>query len=151
YRGPFPLFWVFHDGLEQAGVSVHLMDAGADSGPIVLQETVGLPDGIGYDQAERRCSVEGARLLVEVVRLIAAGPAAPHPQEQGSVSWAPAPRDGDFVVTPDWPAQRAFNFICGLADWERPIHVEVEGRRLQVREALAWDRTALPVDSTLST
>jgi methionyl-tRNA formyltransferase len=151
YRGPFPLFWVFHDGLEQAGVSVHLMDTGADSGPIVLQEVVRLPDGIGYDQAERHCSDEGARLLVEAARLVATGLAAPRAQERGLVSWAPAPRDDDFVVTPDWPARRAFNFIRGLVDWQQPIYVEVAGRRLRAREALAWDETAPPADSTLST
>ena len=37
YRGPAPLFWVFHDGLERAGVTLHVMDAGADTGPIVAQ------------------------------------------------------------------------------------------------------------------
>jgi methionyl-tRNA formyltransferase len=88
-------------------------------------------------------------LLVEAVRLIAAGLAAPRSQEQGHASWAPAPCDGDFDVTPDWGARRAFNFIRGLADWERPIYVELGGRRLRVREALAWDEAVPSADSTL--
>ncbi len=150
YRGPFPLFWVFHDGLERAGVSIHRMDSGADSGPIVLQEAVQLPDGIGYGRAERLCSAEGARLLVGAVRLVADGVAEPWPQEHASGSWGPPPREDDFVVTPGWPARRAFNFLRGLADWERPIYVEVGGRSLRVREAVAWDGTTLPADSMLS-
>jgi methionyl-tRNA formyltransferase len=150
YRGPFPLFWVFHDGLEHAGVSVHLLDNGADSGPIVLQEPVRLPDGISYDQAERRCSTEGARLLVDAVWRLAAGQAGPRAQEQSQATQAPSPRDDDFVVTPNWPARRAFNFIRGLAGWEQPICVQLGEMRLPVREAISWDETALPLDSTVS-
>ena len=43
HRGPDPLFWIYHDGDETGGVTIHLMDEGFDTGPIVLRETVPCP------------------------------------------------------------------------------------------------------------
>lgn len=142
YRGPSPLFWVFHDGLEHAGVTVHFMDAGADTGDIVARAPIALPDGVGYDEANRLCSGLGARLLVDAVSALRQGGPARRPQPAGAYPTAPAPGDADFVVTPAWPARRAFNFMRGMADWRRSIAIDVEGERLVAREALSVDPTA---------
>lgn len=142
YRGPAPLFWIFHDGLERAGVTVHLMDAGADTGAIAVREPLALPDGISYAGAERLCAEEGARLLVAVAPALAAGTLIPRPQPPTGVSHAPAPRPEDFIVTPDWPARRAFNLMRGVADWGYPVGFRVNGERLVVRETVAFDEGA---------
>lgn len=41
-RGAHPNFWSFHDGAP-AGVTIHLIDEGIDTGPIVAQELVEFP------------------------------------------------------------------------------------------------------------
>ncbi len=115
YRGPAPLFWVFHDGLERAGVTVHVMDATADGGDVVAQAPIHLPDGIGYDAAERVCAEEGGRLLVGALDAIAAGTLARTPQPAGMFPAAPLPTEADYVVAPEWPARRAYNFTRGMA------------------------------------
>ena len=114
YRGPWPLFWVFHDGLEHAGVTIHLMDSGADTGDIVAQRPLALPDGISYADAEQLCAEEGARLVVEVAHAIDSNTLVRRPQPAAGVSYAPAPRAEDIVVAPDWSARRAFNFRRGM-------------------------------------
>lgn len=121
YRGPAPLFWVFHDGLERAGVTVHLMERRADSGAIVAQTPVALPDGVGYSQAERICAEVGGRLLVEAVRAAVAGQLASRPQPAEGASPAPYPGEADFVITPAWSPRRACNFLRGMAEWGRPV------------------------------
>ena len=137
YRGPAPLFWVFHgqtsharsgstssfvestgadaqlgaplwlpnEGLRNAGVTVHLLDDRADTGDIVAQAPIVLPDGITYSTAERACSQEGARLLVEALEAIAAGSLTRRPQPHIDLPTAPVPTDADFVITPDWSAR----------------------------------------------
>ena len=114
YRGPQPLFWVFHDGLERAGVTVHLMDSGADTGDIVAQRPLALPDGISYADAEQLCAEEGARLVVEAAHALDAGTLARWPQPATGVSYAPTPRPEDVVVAPGWSPRRAFNFTRGM-------------------------------------
>ncbi|MCA9873849.1 MAG: hypothetical protein KC441_09345, partial [Anaerolineales bacterium] len=46
FRGPAPLFWTFREGIRATGVTVHFMDEGLDTGDIVLQTPLTLPDGI---------------------------------------------------------------------------------------------------------
>lgn len=142
YRGPAPLFWVFHDGLERAGVTIHLMDATADTGDIVAQSPVRLADGIGYSAAERICAEEGGRLLVDALGAMASGTLVRRPQPGGPFPSAPVPADRDFVITPAWPARRAFNFVRGLAEWERPILIVAGHERFIVREAVSFDEAA---------
>jgi methionyl-tRNA formyltransferase len=174
YRGPAPLFWVFHghtshahaastscpeqsmradiqpgthpwlpnEGLGNAGVTVHLLDEQADTGDIVVQAPIGLPDGTTYSAAERVCSQEGARLLVEALEAIAAGSLRRRPQPHIDLPTAPVPTAADFVVTPDWSARRAYNFIRGVGEWGRPMTIAIGDERLSVREAVSYDEEA---------
>jgi methionyl-tRNA formyltransferase len=174
YRGPAPLFWVFHghtshahsastaspmrstkadpqpgaplwlpnEGLGNAGVTVHLLDEQADSGDIVAQAPIVLPDGTTYSAAERICSQEAACLLVDVFKAIATGSLRRTPQPHIDLPTAPVPKDADFVITPDWSARRAFNFIRGVGEWGRPITVSVGEEHFIVREAVSYDEEA---------
>src|SRR5260370_41585520 len=45
-RGPEPLFWTFRLGHERSGVTIHLMGGGLDSGDIVGQHEVGVPEAL---------------------------------------------------------------------------------------------------------
>jgi methionyl-tRNA formyltransferase len=174
YRGPAPLFWVFHgqtfhspsacasapvqatgadarpgaslwlpnEGLGNAGVTVHLLDDHADTGDIVAQAPIGLPDGITYSTAERICSQEGARLLVEALEAMAAGRSMRRPQPQVDLPTAPAPTDADFLITPDWSARRAFNFVRGVGEWGRPMTFSIGAEPFIVPEAVSYDEEA---------
>jgi methionyl-tRNA formyltransferase len=138
YRGPAPLFWIFHDGLENAGITVHQLGTRADRGDVVAQAPVALPDGIGYSSAERKCAEEGARLLLIALDEIRAGMFTHTPQPEMVVPLAPQPADKDFILTPEWPARRAFNFISGIAEWNREILLEIGSERYSVHLAIAY-------------
>lgn len=143
YRGPSPLFWIFHDGLEHAGITLHLMDVHADTGDIVSQKPLALPDGITYSQAERVCSEEGARLMVEALRSIQDGKFRRTPQPQMNAPRAPNPTEQDYIITSDWPARRAFNFIRGIAEWNHPMTLDLSGERFIVREVISFDESEI--------
>ncbi|HUM72449.1 MAG TPA: formyltransferase family protein, partial [Chloroflexota bacterium] len=59
FRGPSPLFWVFHEGQNETAVTVHFMDAGIDTGDIALQASLTLPDGISGAQTEQMAAERG--------------------------------------------------------------------------------------------
>ena len=67
-------------GVKVAGVTVHFVDEGVDSGPIVLQEAFELPYPRTIAEIEERIHGIEHRLLPRVVRLIAAGSVRPDPQ-----------------------------------------------------------------------
>lgn len=139
YRGPSPLFWIFHDGLEHAGVTVHLMDEHADTGDIVAQERVQLPDGIRYGNADKFLSEHAARLLLSALDTAPNSQFARTPQAPTTGLRAPNPTERDFVIAPDWTARRAFNFIHGIAEWNYPILFPLKAKRLVVRDAISFD------------
>ena len=65
YRGPAPLFWQFRAGETRTGVSLHVVDGGADTGSVIAQEAVPFPDGIDTAGAEALTARAGARLCAE--------------------------------------------------------------------------------------
>ncbi|MBI5652869.1 MAG: hypothetical protein HZC40_20835 [Chloroflexi bacterium] len=143
YRGASPLFWIFHDGLEHAGITLHLLDPRADHGDIVSQTRVALPHGITYSDAERICAERGARLLLNALDAIRADTFTHTPQIEGDFPRAPAPRDDDFIITREWSARRAFNFIRGIAEWNRAITFKIADEQFVVRDAIAYDESEI--------
>lgn len=134
YRGPEPLFWQFREGETRTGVSVHRIDAGADTGDLVAQAEVPFPDGITPVEVERLTAEAGARLLVEAL----GQPTITHtPQPIAGASYYPRPGASDLVVPTAWPARRAFNFLRGAANWG-PFVVVSPQCRLIARTALRF-------------
>ncbi|CAB1129255.1 Phosphoribosylglycinamide formyltransferase [Candidatus Hydrogenisulfobacillus filiaventi] len=60
-------------GVRVTGVTVHLVDNGHDSGPIVLQEAVPVPPGIGLEELEARIHAVEHRLFPAAVGLVDQG------------------------------------------------------------------------------
>lgn len=60
-------------GVRVFGVTVHFVDQGVDTGPVILQRAVELPDAREADEVLERLHPVEHDLLVEAVRLIARG------------------------------------------------------------------------------
>lgn len=125
-RGPEPLFWTFRLGCERSGVSIHLMNEGLDTGDIVAQEAIELPEGISYAELEAQTAELGGTLLVEAVKALYCGHAQRVPQNESQGHYYPYPSNQngreDFVIRPEqWDARHVYNFICGVKDWGEPL------------------------------
>jgi methionyl-tRNA formyltransferase len=139
-RGPEPLFWTFREGNRRTGVTVHLMDEGMDSGAIVAQEAIDVPDGINYAELEAQCAEFGGRLLVRSVGELYNGVATPVAQDEEKSSYHAFPCDDDFVVpVAEWDARRVYNFICGVASWGTPMIILLGGNEtVRVKKAISY-------------
>lgn len=60
-------------GVRVTGVSVHFVDEGVDTGPIILQRPVPVPQDRRWDTLEEAIHATEHALLPEAIRLIAAG------------------------------------------------------------------------------
>jgi phosphoribosylglycinamide formyltransferase-1 len=60
-------------GVEVTGVSVHFVDEGVDTGPVILQREVGVPASRDRAALEEAIHVAEHELLPEAIRMIAAG------------------------------------------------------------------------------
>lgn len=154
-RGPEPLFWTFRLGQEQTGVTIHLMDAELDSGPILAQETLAVPEGISYSELEQQAADLGGKLLVKVVTDLMSGQTRLRPQDENQSHYYPFPSNqhgrDDFVIHPaQWDARHVYNFICGVKDWGEPLTLVADTElTLLVEDVL--DYSYKPNDSRLHT
>jgi methionyl-tRNA formyltransferase len=154
-RGPEPLFWTFREGSQQTGVTIHLMNEGMDSGPIVAQEAVEVRNGISYAQLEAQCAELGGKLLARSVWALYNGVAIPVPQDETKSSYHAFPADDDFVVpVAAWSAQHVYNFICGVASWGTPITLQVGNNNVHVKKVISYshkdiDRSESEMDEKL--
>ena len=140
-RGPEPIFWTLRRGERRTGATVHLMDAGFDTGPVVAQAAIAVPAGVRAPALERRLMELGGRLLVATLPRLAAGEIAAVAQDAAAATAAPTPTAGDWAVPTNLPARWAFNFVRGVAPLGGPLTVEVgaTGERHAVRDAIDLD------------
>lgn len=70
-------------GVKLFGVTVHFVDAGLDTGPVIMQRAIGLPDAREVDDVMPHIHAIEHQILPEVVRLFARGAvriASTHPR-----------------------------------------------------------------------
>jgi methionyl-tRNA formyltransferase len=135
YRGPEPLFWQFRNGETNTGVTLHVMDAGADTGDIVAQAETPFPDGFSYIEAERLTARAGAQLLINA---LSGEPFPRAPQSTPGASYAPFSTVADRRLDLQWTARRAFNFVCGAGPWA-PFELQIEDSKLQIANAISFE------------
>jgi methionyl-tRNA formyltransferase len=138
-RGPEPLFWTFREGNQRTGVTIHLMDEDMDSGAIVAQEVIEIPDGISYFELEEQSAELGGKLLAQSVWDMYRGVAVLETQDETKSSYHAFPSDDDFVVpVAGWNARHVYNFICGLASWGTTIHLLAGNKTIQFKKAISY-------------
>jgi methionyl-tRNA formyltransferase len=114
-RGPEPVFHAYRLGLAETGVTVHLMDDGWDSGPVVAQERVPIPETGSAAGFEAKLARRGGQMLAAVAPRWRLGDLAPVPQDESEATWAPVPDEGDRTVPADLTAFRASRFVQACA------------------------------------
>ena len=138
-RGPDPLFWTFHEGHRETGVTIHMMDEGLDTGPIVAQQKITVPDGITYRQLEAECAALGGKLLAQSFWQLYHGTATLAPQDESKSSYLPMPAEKDYiVVAAKWEARHVYNFIRGVATMGQPVTLIVGDESIQVADAISY-------------
>jgi methionyl-tRNA formyltransferase len=130
HRGPDPLFWTYHAGDAETGVSVQWLDAGADTGDVVLQEAIAVERGREGRALYLEMAARGARLLAAAVDAIAAGTAPRTPQDEARATREAMPSaTRDRVDLAAWDAERLWHFLRGVGP-ARSFLTTPEGRGL---------------------
>jgi len=131
-RGAAPIEWAIINGLEKTGVTIMRMDAGMDSGPILLQ----IPDDIDPDitagELSEHLSEVGAQALVEALALLGQdGRLKPRPQDDARATYAPKLTRETARIHWDEPAERIARLIRGL-DPKPGAWTELDGREVKL-------------------
>jgi methionyl-tRNA formyltransferase len=117
YRGAAPINWAIVNGEITSGLTTMRIDAGMDTGDILLQEELRIGAQETAPELAVRMSEAGAPLMARTLRALASGTLQAQPQNHELFSAAPLLKKEDGRI--DWKlsAPEIFNRIRGFAPW----------------------------------
>ncbi|MHB8499588.1 MAG: methionyl-tRNA formyltransferase [Candidatus Acidiferrales bacterium] len=117
YRGAAPINWAVVNGETKTGVTSMRIDAGMDTGEILLQKDMEIGPSETAPELAARMSELGAPLMAETLRGLAAGSIVPRLQNHEHASSAPMLKKEDGLINWSHTAQEIFHRIRGFAPW----------------------------------
>lgn len=164
YRGPAPVHWAIRNGDPEIGVSVHRVDDGVDTGPILAQRGgIPLPEEITRERVRDLLAPVVEELLsTALARVVAGDPGEPQPRtgadyaglmepEFSRVEWSRTRREIHNQV-------RVFRYMDSQTapvgqvggEWVRLIHTSLEpddGQRVDCADGPIWIIESAPVSA----
>jgi len=117
YRGAAPIHWAIARGETVTGNTTMRIDAGMDTGEMLLQEKMPIgPDETSPELAARLAEA-GAPLMAETLRRLARGDLAGRPQNHAEATLAPMLKREDGRIAWGRPAAEIHNRMRGFAPW----------------------------------
>jgi len=117
YRGAAPIAWAIADGETRTGVSIMQIDAGMDTGPVLLHREMEIgPDETAPELAARMAEA-GAPLVVESLEGLEKGSLTPRPQDSAAATYARILKKEDGRIAWESTAQEIYNRMRGFAPW----------------------------------
>jgi methionyl-tRNA formyltransferase len=117
YRGAAPINWAIANGETRTGLTTMRIDAGMDTGDILLQHEVGVGPKETAPELAARMSEAGAALMEETLRGLAGGSIVPHPQNDTEATLAPMLKKEDGRIDWNRSAHEIYNRMRGFAPW----------------------------------
>ncbi len=140
YRGAAPIQWAIARGETITGVTTMRIDAGLDTGDMLLQEELGIEtDDTSETLAPRLASI-GAKILVETLRRLQSGTIQPTPQNNAEATLAPILKKEDGRINFQLSATEICNRLRGFQPWPG-ASTTFRGRNLNVWQATPATRT----------
>jgi methionyl-tRNA formyltransferase len=138
YRGAGPIQWAILNGETRTGVTTMRIDAGLDTGDMLLRAETPIDPEETAVELGRRLAVMGADLLATTLRRLEAGAIAPEKQDAKQATYAPLLKKEDGLI--DWklPAAAIHNRVRGLQPWPG-AYTTLRGHMLHI-----WRARPLP-------
>lgn len=141
YRGAAPIHWAIMNGDKTTGITIMKMDAGMDTGPVLLSEALDIGEEETYGELCPRMARLGARLLMRALQLLEEGELEETPQPEEGVSYAPPIGSGMALV--DWTrTARELSCLIRAMDPKPGAYTMWKGQRLRLYRALALEDEA---------
>jgi methionyl-tRNA formyltransferase len=161
YRGAAPVNWAIANGETETGVTTMQMDAGLDTGDILLQSSVAIGSEENAVELMDRLAMTGADLLAQT--LASLDTITPRPQDDSAATFAPIMKKDDGLI--DWsrsaveianrvrgfqPFPTSFTFAHGsrLTIWKGSVSQET-GKPGEILRADGDDLRVATADASL--
>jgi len=142
YRGAAPVQWAIAMGETVTGVTTMRIDAGLDTGDILLQrETPIAPEDTAVTVAPRLAEM-GASLMVETLAGLKAGTITPRKQDDAQATLAPILKKEDGLIDFRRSAREICNRLRGFQPWPG-AYTTFRGKSLNVWAAMPLEESGV--------
>jgi methionyl-tRNA formyltransferase len=135
YRGAAPIQWAIANGETTTGVTTMRIDAGLDTGDILLQAE----EPIGAEHTavtlSPRLAHRGAELMISTLAGLANGTLHPQPQDNSKATLAPILKKEDGLIDFSRTASETWNRLRGFQPWPGAF-TTFRGKTLQLHTAV---------------
>jgi methionyl-tRNA formyltransferase len=143
YRGAAPIQWAIANGETETGVTIMQIDAGLDTGAMLLKSSVAIVPDEAAPELSTRLAPLGAQLLLETIRRIANGTAQREKQNDAEATFAPILKKEDGLI--DWSrtARVTYNRLRGFTPWPG-AYTTFRGQQLSILRAKPLEEPIAP-------
>lgn len=134
YRGAAPIRWAIANGESVTGVTTMRIDAGLDTGDILMQREIPIDAEDTAETLGLTLAAIGADLMVETLRQLNDGQVRPTPQDHSQATLAPILKKEDGRMDFARTATDLFNRLRGFQPWPGAFTM-LKGKTLQVHRA----------------
>ncbi|MGA2595882.1 MAG: methionyl-tRNA formyltransferase [Bryobacteraceae bacterium] len=131
YRGAAPIQWAIANGETRTGVTTMRIDAGLDTGDMLLKWETAIGVEENAMELSPRLAAAGAELLVETLRGLQMGSVKPEAQNPAEATLAPILKKEDGRIDWHWPASKIFNRARGFLPWPG-VYTNFRGQSLRI-------------------
>jgi len=117
YRGAAPIQWALANGESRTGVTIMQIDAGLDTGDMLLKSEVSIGADETAPELSARLAPLGAELLIKTIAEIESGTVRREKQNDEEATYAPILKKEDGRI--DWSrtSQQIYNRLRGFTPW----------------------------------
>ncbi|MDE3103670.1 MAG: methionyl-tRNA formyltransferase [Acidobacteriota bacterium] len=148
YRGAAPIQWAVANGETTTGVTTMLLDAGLDTGDILLERSVEVGPQETSAELYPRLAEAGASLLLDTLAGLADGTLTPRPQDHALATHAPILTREDGAMLFTRTAGQLYDRWRGFQPWPG-AHTVLRGKKLIVHRMQVAEGSSTLAPGTL--
>jgi methionyl-tRNA formyltransferase len=117
-RGAAPINWAIVGGDKKTGVTSMLMDAGMDTGDVLLKKEIDIDDEIDAAKLAEKLSIISGEILIRTLDMMKDNILKATKQNDKEATYAPVLKKADGAVSfADKDAAQVHNMVRGLCPW----------------------------------
>jgi len=145
YRGAAPIHWAIANGENTTGVTTMRIEAGLDSGAILIQEKMDIAPGETAVDLHDRLAATGSDLMLRTLDLLERHEIEPIPQDPKLATYAPPLKKSDGELIWEQTSIQVYNRIRAFNPWPG-TYTYLHGALLRI-----WKAAPVEIDGSNQT
>jgi methionyl-tRNA formyltransferase len=135
-RGPQPILWHLLNNDTEAGITVHKVDAGIDTGEIIIQEKITIEENDSYGILQGKLAQLAAKAAANVFKILSYGSIVPSvPQDESKAAYYEMPNAEQITIRwKEMTAVEIHRLVNACNPWNKGASTSIGGWAIAITE-----------------